>query len=137
MIEAARTVKRHWGGILRWFDSKIANGLIEGINSLVQAAKAKARGYLSLKPQPQGHRLLARWQARPQAARLKTLLPTRNSEEPYSLVIPAELSQATLTSRRKDIPMVPTRWQPDRTPRLPPWPVPLAMGLPDGAAGPE
>jgi transposase len=47
MIEAARTVKRHSDGILRWFDSKIANGLIEGINSLVQAAKAKARGYRS------------------------------------------------------------------------------------------
>jgi transposase len=47
IIEAARTVKRHWHGILRWFDSRIANGLIEGINSLVQAAKAKARGYRS------------------------------------------------------------------------------------------
>ena len=47
MIEAAKTIKRHWDGILRWFDSKIANGLIEGINSLVQAAKAKARGYRS------------------------------------------------------------------------------------------
>jgi transposase len=47
IIDAARTVKRHWQGILRWFDSKIANGLIEGINSLVQAAKAKARGYRS------------------------------------------------------------------------------------------
>ena len=47
MIEAAKTTKRHWDGILRWFDSKIANGLIEGINSLVQAAKAKARGYRS------------------------------------------------------------------------------------------
>jgi transposase len=47
MTEAARTVKRHWDGILRWFESKIANGLIEGINSLVQAAKAKARGYRS------------------------------------------------------------------------------------------
>jgi transposase len=45
MVKAAHTVKRHWDGILRWFDSKIANGLIEGINSLVQAAKAKARGY--------------------------------------------------------------------------------------------
>lgn len=45
IIEAARTAKRHWHGILRWFDSKISNGLIEGINSLVQAAKAKARGY--------------------------------------------------------------------------------------------
>ena len=49
MIEAARTVKRHWHGILRWFDSRIANGLIEGINSLVQAAKAKARGYRSMR----------------------------------------------------------------------------------------
>lgn len=47
MIDAAHTVKRHWDGILRWFDSKIANGIIEGINSLVQAAKAKARGYRS------------------------------------------------------------------------------------------
>jgi transposase len=45
MIDAARTVKRHWDGILRWHDSHIANGILEGINSLVQAAKAKARGY--------------------------------------------------------------------------------------------
>lgn len=49
MIDAAHTVKRHWDGILRWFDSRIANGLIEGINSLVQAAKAKARGYRSVR----------------------------------------------------------------------------------------
>ena len=44
-----RAVKRHSDGILRWFHSKIANGLIEGINSLVQAAKAKARGYRSVR----------------------------------------------------------------------------------------
>ena len=49
MIDAAYTIKRHWDGILRWFDSRIANGLIEGINSLVQAAKAKARGYRSIR----------------------------------------------------------------------------------------
>jgi transposase len=49
VIDAAHTVKRHWDGILRWFDSKIANGLIEGINSLVQAAKSKARGYRSIR----------------------------------------------------------------------------------------
>ena len=47
--KVARTVKRYRDGILRRFDSKIANGLIEGINSLVQAAKAKARGYRSLR----------------------------------------------------------------------------------------
>jgi len=49
VIDSARTVKRHWDGILRWFHSKIANGLIEGINSLVQAAKSKARGYRSIR----------------------------------------------------------------------------------------
>jgi len=47
VIDAARIIKSHWNGILRWFDSRIANGLMEGINSLVQAAKAKARGYRS------------------------------------------------------------------------------------------
>ena len=47
--DAARTVMRHRDGILRWFDSRLANGLIEGINSLVQAAKAKARGYRTLR----------------------------------------------------------------------------------------
>ncbi len=29
VIDAARSIKRHWNGILRWFHSKIANGLIE------------------------------------------------------------------------------------------------------------
>ena len=49
MIDAAYTVNRHWDGILRWFDSKIANGLTEGINSLVHAAKAKARRHRSIR----------------------------------------------------------------------------------------
>jgi transposase len=49
MKKVARTIKQHRDGILRWFNSKIANGLIEGINSLVQVAKAKARGYRSLR----------------------------------------------------------------------------------------
>jgi transposase len=43
----AKTIKRHWDGVLRWFQSKIANGLLEGINSLIQATKAKACGYRS------------------------------------------------------------------------------------------
>jgi transposase len=45
MVEAARTIRRHWKGVLRWFVSRINNGILEAINSLVQAAKAKARGY--------------------------------------------------------------------------------------------
>ncbi len=43
--EAAYTIKRHWDGVLRWFHSRINNGMLEGFNSLVQAAKARARGY--------------------------------------------------------------------------------------------
>ena len=49
MKQVAATIDRHKDGILAWFDSGIANGLIEGINSLVQAAKAKARGYRNRK----------------------------------------------------------------------------------------
>lgn len=45
IIKAAKTIKSHWNGVLRWFTSKINNGILEGINSLIQAAKARARGY--------------------------------------------------------------------------------------------
>ena len=38
-------VEKHWDGILAWHTSHLANGLLEGINSLVQAAKARACGY--------------------------------------------------------------------------------------------
>jgi transposase len=43
--EAAYTIKRHWAGVLKWWESKINNGVLEGLNSVIQAAKAKARGY--------------------------------------------------------------------------------------------
>ena len=38
-------VEKHWDGILAWHQNHLSNGLLEGINSLVQAAKARARGY--------------------------------------------------------------------------------------------
>ena len=41
MREAAYTIKRHWDGVLRWFTSHINAGVLEGINGLVQAAKAR------------------------------------------------------------------------------------------------
>lgn len=47
--QAAYTIKRHWNGVLRWFQSNINNGILEGINSLIQAAKAKARGYRTIR----------------------------------------------------------------------------------------
>lgn len=45
IVKLAKTIKAHWQGILSYFDSRLTNGFLEGINSLVQAAKAKARGY--------------------------------------------------------------------------------------------
>ena len=47
--EAEYTIKLHWDGVLRWFTSKINNGILEGIKSLIQSAKAKARGYRTTK----------------------------------------------------------------------------------------
>jgi transposase len=42
-------VQRHWDGIVAWHKSRLSNGLLEGINSLVQAAKSRARGYRNKK----------------------------------------------------------------------------------------
>lgn len=47
IVDVAKTIRRHQDGILRWFTSGINNGILEAINSLVQAAKAKAHGYRS------------------------------------------------------------------------------------------
>ena len=45
--EFVATVEAHFDGILAWHQSQISNGLLEGTNSLVQAAKRRARGYRS------------------------------------------------------------------------------------------
>jgi len=45
MEKTAHTVARHLDGILNWKRSKINNGILEGLNSVLQAAKRKARGY--------------------------------------------------------------------------------------------
>lgn len=45
MKKAAATIKEHWPGIVRWFVSRVNNGILEGLNSLIQAAKRRARGY--------------------------------------------------------------------------------------------
>lgn len=41
----AETVKEHWDGILSHFESTLTSGFLEGINSLIQSAKSRARGY--------------------------------------------------------------------------------------------
>ena len=41
----AKTVRGHWSGIIHFVESRITNGILEGINSKVQLAKRRARGY--------------------------------------------------------------------------------------------
>ncbi len=45
VVKVAKTIKKHWVGILSWKKSQINNGILEGLNSILQAAKRKARGY--------------------------------------------------------------------------------------------
>jgi transposase len=45
MKMVAQMLKNRWDGVVRWKTSQINNGILEGLNSLIQAAKAKARGY--------------------------------------------------------------------------------------------
>lgn len=49
MKEVAQTIKKHWDGVLKWRISGLTNGILEGLNSLIQAAKSKARGYRTSK----------------------------------------------------------------------------------------
>ena len=47
LIKFAETLEAHWDGVLRWHQTRVTNGLLEGLNSLIQAAKRRARGYRS------------------------------------------------------------------------------------------
>jgi len=44
-IKFANMIKAHWSGITAYFDKKVTNGVLEGINSKIQLAKRRARGY--------------------------------------------------------------------------------------------
>jgi transposase len=44
----AKTVKSHWTGIVHFVESRITNGVLEGINNKVQLAKRRARGFRNL-----------------------------------------------------------------------------------------
>ena len=44
VIDAAHTVKRHWDGILRWFDSKIANGVSRASTAWFRPRKRRRAG---------------------------------------------------------------------------------------------
>jgi transposase len=42
IIEVAKTIKSHWDGILNYFESRITNGILEGINNIAQLIKRNA-----------------------------------------------------------------------------------------------
>ena len=44
----SKTVRGHWSGIIHFVESRITNGILEGINSKVQLAKRRARGYRNM-----------------------------------------------------------------------------------------
>ena len=49
IIDAAITIKSHWTGIINYAETKISNGVLEGLNSMVQSAKSSARGFRTTK----------------------------------------------------------------------------------------
>jgi len=47
-VKVVKTIKAHWSGIINYIKSKINNGILEGINSKIQLAKKRARGYRNM-----------------------------------------------------------------------------------------
>ena len=47
LIEAAKTIKRHWKGILQFVDSRITTGIVEGLNSKIKTAMKRAYRFKS------------------------------------------------------------------------------------------
>jgi transposase len=47
-IRVANMVKAHWSGIVNYIKSSLNNGILEGINSKIQLAKKRARGYRNI-----------------------------------------------------------------------------------------
>lgn len=41
-------IKSHWSGITAYFDTRVTNGVLEGINCKIQLAKRRARGYRNI-----------------------------------------------------------------------------------------
>jgi transposase len=45
VINVAKTIKRHWQGVLRFFTSRITSGIVEGLNSKIKTAMKRAYGF--------------------------------------------------------------------------------------------
>ena len=47
-VKVVNTIKAHWTGIINYIQSRINNGILEGLNSKIQLAKKRARGYRNI-----------------------------------------------------------------------------------------
>ena len=47
-IKFVSLIKVHWFGIVNYFESKLTNGILEGINSKIQLARKRARGFRNI-----------------------------------------------------------------------------------------
>jgi transposase len=47
-IKVVNMIKSHWSGVVNYLESRINNGILEGINSKIQLAKKRARGYRNI-----------------------------------------------------------------------------------------
>jgi transposase len=45
MIKATSAIKSHWYGLFAWHHKRISNAILESTKSMIQAGRAKARGY--------------------------------------------------------------------------------------------
>jgi transposase len=45
VIQAARTIKRYWKGVVNFLDARVTNGMVEGLNSKIKTAMKRAYGF--------------------------------------------------------------------------------------------
>ena len=48
MKALARQLRRHWDDILAYFDHRRTNAVLEGLNSIIQNVKTRARGFKNM-----------------------------------------------------------------------------------------
>ena len=45
MIKVAKSIKKHWDGVIAYIETRLTNGPMEALNGIIQTAKRKARGF--------------------------------------------------------------------------------------------
>lgn len=45
MIDVAKSIKRHWDGVVAYLETRLTNDPVEAINGIIQTVKRKCRGF--------------------------------------------------------------------------------------------